>query len=66
MVMLRLWLLGSQYGEQAFMAARSMSSTFSSICNFGVLRLVYCLQMMQIQAELQHKSKNLMKGNVHR
>ena len=31
------WLLGSQCCEMTFRIARSMSSTFSTVINFGVL-----------------------------
>lgn len=51
------WLLGSQTCEQAFRAARSMSSTFSSIINFGVLGLLHRLHRLQIQAELQSENE---------
>ena len=51
------WLLGPQTCEQAFRAARSMSSTFTSIINFGVLGLLHHLHRLQIQAELQRKMK---------
>ena len=51
------WLLGPQTCEQAFRAARSMSSTFTSIINFGVLGLLHRLHRLQIQAELQRKMK---------
>jgi len=51
------WLLGLQTCEQAFRAARSMSSTFTSIINFGVLGLLHRLHHLQIQAELQNENE---------
>ena len=46
------WILGSQSCEKTFRAARSMSTTFSTIINFGVLGLLRHLHRLQIQAEL--------------
>ena len=47
------WILGSQSCEKTFRSARSMSSTFSTIINFGVLDPLGRLHRLQIQAELQ-------------
>ena len=43
------WLLGSQTCEKAFRAARSLSSVFSTIINFGMLGLLRRLHRMQVQ-----------------
>ena len=50
------WRLGSQSYEKAFQAARSMTSTFSTIINFGMLGLLRRLRRLQIQANLQAES----------
>ena len=50
------WLLGSQTCERTFRAARSMSSTFSTIINFGMLGLLRRLHRLQIQFTLQSES----------
>ena len=47
------WLLGSQSCEKIFRLALSMTSTFSTIINFGLLRRLHRLQM---QSELQAES----------
>ena len=47
------WLLGSQSCEKAFRAARSMSSTFSTIINFSMLGLMRRIHRLQLQSELQ-------------
>ena len=47
------WRLGYQTCEKAFRAARSMTSTFSTIINFGMLGLLRRLHRLQIQANLQ-------------
>ena len=47
------WLLGSQCCESTFRTARSMSSTFSTMINFGVLGLLRQLHRLQIQLALQ-------------
>ena len=47
------WMLGSQTCERIFRAARSMSSTFSAIINFGILGLLRRLHRVQIQFTLQ-------------
>jgi hypothetical protein len=43
------WMLGSQSCEKIFRAARSMSSTFSTIINFGLLGLLRRLHRLHIQ-----------------
>ena len=53
------WWLGSQSCEKAFQAARSMTSTFSTIINFGMLGLLRRLHRLQIQANLQAESYKL-------
>ena len=50
------WLLGSQPCERAFRAARSMSTVFSTVINFGILGLLRRLQRIQIQIVLQSQS----------
>ena len=50
------WWLGSQSCEKAFRAARSMTSTFSTVINFGMLGLLRRLHRLQIQANLQAES----------
>ena len=47
------WLRGSQSCEKAFRAARSMSSTFSTIINFSMLGLMRRIHRLQLQSELQ-------------
>ena len=47
------WLLGSQSCEKIFRLARSMTSTFSTIINFGMLGLLRRLHCLEIQATLQ-------------
>jgi len=47
------WLLGSQCCEKLFRVARSMSSTFSTVINFGVLGLLQRLNRLQIQIKLE-------------
>ncbi len=42
------WMLGSQSCEKIFRAARSMSSTFSTIINFGLLGLLRRLHRLHI------------------
>ena len=51
------WLLGSQCCEMTFRIARSMSSTFSTVINFGMLGLVHRLHRLHIQLTLQAKSR---------
>ena len=50
------WLLGSQSCEAAFRAARSMSSIFSTMINFGMLGLLRRLHRLHIQLALQANS----------
>ena len=50
------WWLGSQSCEKAFQAARSMTITFSTVINFGMLGLLRRLHRLQIQANLQAES----------
>ena len=50
------WWLGSQSCEKAFRAARSMTSIFSTVINFGMLGLLRRLHHLQIQANLQAES----------
>ena len=47
------WLLGSQCCEKVFRAARSMSNTFSTIINFGLLGLIHRFNRLQIQLKLE-------------
>ena len=44
------WMLGSQSCEKMLRTARSMSSTFSTVINFGMLGLMRRLHRMHIQA----------------
>ena len=53
------WLLGSQSCEKAFRACRSMSSTFSTIINFGMLGLLRRLHRMQIQMTLEAQNNGI-------
>ena len=46
------WLLGSQSCERTFRSARSMSSTFSTMINFGMLGLLRRLHRLQIQSTI--------------
>ena len=50
------WLLGSQPCEQAFHAARSMTSIFSTIINFSMQGLLHRLHKLQSFIDLQSKS----------
>ena len=52
------WLLGSQTCEKAFRAARSMTSTFSTIINFSMLGLLRQLHRMEIQLKLEAEGEN--------
>ena len=52
------WLLGSQPCEKAFRAARSMSSTFSTVVNFNILGLLRRLYKLQIQIQMESQSSN--------
>ena len=47
------WLSGSQACEQTFRAARSMTSTFSTIVNFSMLGFLHRLHHLQIQIMLE-------------
>ena len=47
------WLLGSQCCERLFRSARSMSSTFSTVINFGILGLTRRLHRLQLQIKLE-------------
>ena len=51
------WLLGSQCCEQAFRAVRSMSGTFSTMINFGMLGLLRHLHQLDIQCNLQAQTQ---------
>ena len=50
------WLLGSQSCEKVFRTARSMTSMFSTILNFGVLGLLQRLHRIHIQYCLESES----------
>ena len=50
------WLLGSQSCEKIFRSARSMSSTFSTIINFGMLGLIRRLHRLHTQLCLQSEA----------
>jgi hypothetical protein len=47
------WLLGSQSCEKLFRSARSMTGTFSTIINFGMLGLLRRLHRLRILTTLQ-------------
>ena len=47
------WKLGSQSSEKVFRAARSLSSTFSTIINFGMLGLLQRLHRLHVQLCLE-------------
>ena len=51
------WLLGSQTCEETFRAARSMSSVFSTVINFGMLGLLRRLHRLHIQLTIQAETK---------
>ena len=51
------WLLGSQTCEETFRAARSMSSVFSTVINFGMLGLLCRLHRLHIQLAIQAEIK---------
>ena len=51
------WLLGSQTCEETFRAARSMSSVFSTVINFGMLGLLRRLHRLHIQLVIQAEMK---------
>ena len=50
------WLLGSQPCEATFRAARSMSSIFSTMINFGMLGLLRRLHRLHIRLAFQANS----------
>ena len=50
------WLLGSQSCEKIFRTARSLSSTFSTVINFGMLGLSRRLNRIHIQLCLEAES----------
>ena len=50
------WLLGSQPCEQTFRAARSMTSTFSTIVNFSMHGLLQRLHRLHIQTTLESEA----------
>ena len=52
------WLLGSQSCEKIFRAARSMTSTFSTIINFDMLGLVRRLHRLHIQMCLESETES--------
>jgi len=52
-----LWLLGSQCCEKIFRAARSMSSVFSTVINFGMLGLLQRLHRLHIQGILESEAE---------
>ena len=47
------WLLGSQCCERTFCSVRSMSSTYATMINFGMLGLLRRLHRLQIQFSLE-------------
>ena len=51
------WLLGSQCCEVTFRAARSMSSIYSTVINFGMLGLLRRLHRLQIQLAIQAETQ---------
>ena len=51
------WLLGSQSCEKIFRAARSMTPTFSTVLNFGMLSLLQRLHRIHIQYCLENDSE---------
>ena len=51
------WLLGSQSCEKMFRAARSMTPTFSTMLNFGVLSLLQRLHRIHVQYCLENDSE---------
>ena len=50
------WLLGSQCCERTFRTVRSMSSTYSTMINFGMLGLLRRLHRLQIQFSLESET----------
>jgi len=53
------WLLGSQCCEKIFRAARSLSSTFSTVIDFRVLGLVRRLHHLQVLLLLESEYKDI-------
>ena len=51
------WLLGSQSCEKIFRAARSMTPTFSTVLNFGMLSLLQRLHRIHIQYCLENDTE---------
>lgn len=51
------WLLGSQSCEKMFRAARSMSSTFSTIINFDMLGFLQRIHRLHIQYCLENEAQ---------
>ena len=51
------WMLGSQCCEKMFRAARSMSSVFSTVINFGMLGLLQRIHRLHIQSILESESE---------
>ena len=51
------WLLGSQSCEKIFRAARSMTPTFSTMLNFGMLSLLQRLHRIHVQYCLENDSE---------
>ena len=52
------WLHGSQSCEQLFRTMHSMSSTFSTVINFGLLGLLRRLHRLKIQFSLETQSED--------
>ena len=50
------WLFGSQTCEKIFRAARSMTSTFSTVINFGILALLRRLHRLHMQFSLESEA----------
>ena len=51
------WILGSQCCEKVFRSARSMSSVFSTVINFGILGLLQRLHRLHVQGILESESE---------
>lgn len=52
------WLFSSQECEAFFRAARSLTSTYSTIINFSLLDLTYRIQRIQFQTQVIHQLGN--------
>lgn len=52
------WMMGSQNCEKIFWAARSITSTFSTVINFSMLGLLRRLYRLHIQMVLESESKD--------